>query len=106
MCISFVILATFEDQLSEKIKSYAKKRASEQQAAGKETDESKESEGTEMFIFLAGTSVVLVYFFQISVGFFAATAMLYWHGDYMKFHSAFFDQFSAPSFTFPTVSMI
>mmetsp|Transcript_82632 Transcript_82632/g.164088 ORF Transcript_82632/g.164088 Transcript_82632/m.164088 type:complete len:220 (-) Transcript_82632:62-721(-) len=111
MCITFVIwLACGELSKREQEKAKSTRGEGTEEAARVRERERKRrgggiAEGTARFLLVPAT-VALVYVFQIFVGLFAATAMLYWHGDYMKFHGAFFDQFSSPTFVFPSFSRI
>jgi len=118
-CSVTLINISLGDALQEKFSSYANARATKKneeiekkKEQGKEVDEEEvadqesEEEPTILFFLLAIGFTILVFLLQISVGFFGSVAMLYWHGNYSKFHGAFFDQFGAPSFTFPSLGII
>jgi len=107
----FVVAEGMGEELEQKVKDYAAQRVQKKQEEdpnedGDQPDVDEEKEATGSFFALVMTVSIGVFVLQISVGFFGAIAMLYWHGDYLKFHGAFFNQFSAPSITFPSLGMI
>jgi len=118
ICAIFALAASMGERLEQNVTHYAAQRVEKKAAAaqdpdapdpdveGDQPDVDEEKDATSNFFFLVMGVSTVAFVLQISVGFFGAIAMLYWHGDYLKFHGAFFNQFAAPSITFPSLGMI